>query len=33
LSAKLKQQAALIQKVSDKLELSKPAPQMVVDNR
>ncbi|PYL06164.1 MAG: hypothetical protein DME34_09655, partial [Verrucomicrobia bacterium] len=29
LTAQLKQQAALIQKVSDKVELSKPAPQMV----
>ena len=30
LTAQLKQQAALIQKVSDRVELNKPAPQTVV---
>jgi hypothetical protein len=33
LTAQLKEQAALIQKVSDKVELNKPDPQMVVNNR
>jgi hypothetical protein len=32
LTSQLKQQAALIQKVSDKIELNRPAPQVVVDN-
>jgi uncharacterized coiled-coil protein SlyX len=33
LSASLKEQASQIQKVSDQLEVSKPAPQMVVNNQ
>jgi Chaperone of endosialidase len=33
LTAQLKEQAALIQKVSAKVELNKPAPQMVVNNQ
>ena len=33
LSASLKEQAAQIQKVSDQLGLSKPAPQMVLNNQ
>ena len=33
LTAQLKQQAALIQKVSDKVELNRPAPQTVVNNQ
>jgi hypothetical protein len=33
LQSALKDQAALIQKVSDKVEMSKPAPQMVASNR
>jgi len=33
LDAQLKEPAALIRKVSDRLEASKPAPQMVVDNQ
>ena len=33
LAAQLKEQAALLQKVSDRLELSKPAPQMAVNNQ
>jgi trimeric autotransporter adhesin len=33
LKAELKEQKALIQKVSDKVELSKPAPQMVVNDQ
>ena len=33
LTAQLKEQAAQIQKVSDKVEMSRPAPQMVLNNR
>jgi Skp family chaperone for outer membrane proteins len=33
LAAQLKEQAALLQKVSNRLELSKPAPQMVENNQ
>ena len=33
LAAQLKEQAALLQKVSNRLELSKPAPQMAVNNQ
>ena len=33
LTAMVKEQAAQIQKVSDQLELSKPAPQTVLNNR
>jgi hypothetical protein len=33
LAAQLKEQAALLQKVSDRLELTKPAPQMAVNNQ
>ena len=33
LAAQLKEQAALLQKVSNRLELNKPAPQMVVNNQ
>jgi hypothetical protein len=33
LTATVKQQAALIQKVSDKVELTKPTPQTVINNR
>ena len=33
LTAQLKEQAAPIQKVNDKMELSRPAPQMVTNNR
>jgi hypothetical protein len=33
LKAELKEQKALIQKVSDKVELNRPAPQMVVNNQ
>jgi hypothetical protein len=33
LTASLKEQAAQIQKVSDQLEVSKAAPQMVVNNQ
>ena len=33
LKAELKEQRAFIQKVSDKVELSKPAPQMVANNQ
>jgi hypothetical protein len=33
LAAQLKEQAALLQKVSDRLELNKPVPQMVVNNQ
>jgi hypothetical protein len=33
LTASLKEQAAQIQKVSDQLELSKPAPQVVGNNQ
>jgi len=33
LAAQLKEQAALLQKVSDRLDLSKPAPQMAVNNQ
>jgi hypothetical protein len=33
LTAQLKQQAALIQKVNDKVELSKTAPQAVLNNQ
>jgi hypothetical protein len=32
LTASVKQQASQIQKVSEQLEVSKPAPQMVADN-
>ena len=33
LAASLKEQASKIQKVSDQLEVSKPAPQLVADNQ
>jgi len=33
LTAQLKQQAALIQKVSDRVEINKPAPQTVLNNQ
>jgi uncharacterized coiled-coil protein SlyX len=33
LTATVKEQASQIQKVSDQLELSRPAPQMVVNNQ
>jgi hypothetical protein len=33
LTAQLKEQAALIQKVSDKVEINKPSPQMVLNNQ
>ncbi len=33
LTAQLKEQAALIQKVSDKVETNKPAPQIVLNNQ
>ena len=33
LAAQLKEQAAMLQKVSDRLELNKPVPQMVVNNQ
>ena len=33
LAAQLKQQAALIERVSDKVELSKPAPKTVLNNQ
>jgi hypothetical protein len=33
LTAQLKEQAALIQKVNDKVELSRPAPQTVLNNQ
>jgi len=33
LKAELKEQKVLIQKVSDKVELNKPAPQMAVNNQ
>ena len=33
LAAQLKEQAALIRKVSDRLEVSKPTPQLVVNDR
>jgi len=33
LTAQLKQQAALIQKVSDKVELNKPAPRTVANDQ
>jgi predicted ribosome quality control (RQC) complex YloA/Tae2 family protein len=33
LTASLKEQATLIQKVSDKIEMSRPAPQTVVNNQ
>ena len=33
LKAELKEQRALIQKVNDKVELDKPAPQTVLNNR
>ena len=32
LKAQLKEQRTLIQKISDKMELTKPAPQLVADN-
>ena len=33
LKAQLKEQAALIQKVNDKVEINKPAPQTVLNNQ
>jgi uncharacterized coiled-coil protein SlyX len=33
LKAELKEQRALIQKVNDKVELNKPAPQTIADNQ
>ena len=33
LAAQLKEQAALIQKVTDKVELNKPTPQVVLNNQ